>query len=140
MTNPRNDDNPAHDLYAPAQEQTMTYTTGSFTRDPDHKMVAGLCSAIAQRTGWDVNLLRLGLVVGTIITGSTLLWVYLAAWAIIPARGAETTAFNEAVKEGQKFYESQKAKKRPSAQPGPAPQTPPAARTDAADPYNLYRD
>ena len=130
------DPQPTHHQGAP-----MQYSTGSFTRVQEGKMVAGICQAISDRFGWDVNLIRAGTAIGAVITSGTVLLIYLIVWAIIPMQGAETTALNEAMKKGQQFYDNQKAKEagQPGAQPGPTPQTPRPGAADP-DPFDLYKD
>lgn len=147
--NPYSQNPYAHTSIQPIHRgDTMNYNTGSFTRPTEGKMVAGVCQAIANHMKWDVNLVRAAAAIGTVITSGAPLIIYLALWAVIPETGAETTAFSEAIKKGQEFYNDQQAKKRraPSAQPGPAPHTPmnqtPMATGSQADPdpFDLYKD
>jgi len=48
------------------------------------KMVFGVCGGISESTGLDVSLLRLATVVGSIMTGSIILWVYLLLGILLP--------------------------------------------------------
>lgn len=120
----------------------MPASNGSFVRDTQNKAVAGICSALARRTGWDLNLIRAAVALGAVLTSGTVALIYLVLWAVVPAEGADKTAFSEAMKESRKFYDSQKAKKdagQPGAEPGPAPRTPRPEGADP-DPFNLYKD
>ena len=46
-------------------------------------MIAGVCSGLAEHYGWDLNIVRLGAVVVTLLTGVAV-FAYIAAWVIIP--------------------------------------------------------
>lgn len=121
---------------------TMPPSNESFVRDTQNKAVAGICSALARRTGWDLNLIRAAVALGAVLTSGTVALIYLVLWAVVPAEGADKTAFSEVMKESRKFYDSQKATRdagQSSAAPGPAPQTPRPQAADP-DPFNLYRD
>ncbi|QEC48527.1 PspC domain-containing protein [Baekduia soli] len=54
------------------------------TRDPDHKLVAGVCAGAARTVGVDPLVLRAILVVATVATGLGIP-VYLGAWLLLPA-------------------------------------------------------
>jgi phage shock protein C len=66
----------------------MSYSNGSkrLERRLDGRMVAGVCSGVADYFGIDVNLVRLGFVVATFI-GFIGVLAYLAAWVILPEEG-----------------------------------------------------
>lgn len=124
------------------QEKHMNYTTGKFVRSND-KMVAGLCRAIADRTGWDVNLIRLVTALAAVFTSGTVLVAYLIAWAVIPAQDASSTLLNDAINEGKKYANEQKRKRAggpTQPQPGPTQQTPAPGQAKPEDPFNLYQD
>ena len=56
-----------------------------FFRDPDDKMIGGVCSGLAAYTGWDVSTIRLL----CILFFGPLMMVYFACWIIVPlARSA----------------------------------------------------
>ena len=46
-------------------------------------MIAGVCSGLALYYGWDINLVRIVVVVFSFFVGTGVL-AYLAAWVIIP--------------------------------------------------------
>jgi phage shock protein PspC (stress-responsive transcriptional regulator) len=48
----------------------------------------GVCQGLADYTGYDVGLFRLG-AIALVILGGAGLTLYLAAWLLLPARGAE---------------------------------------------------
>ena len=54
-------------------------------RDPDHKMIAGICAGIGEMLDFDPTLIRLGLVFLTVITGfAPGIIAYVVGWFIIP--------------------------------------------------------
>ena len=50
----------------------------------DDRMVAGVCSGVADYLGVDVTLVRLVTVVGTIFGFGSLILAYVVAWALLP--------------------------------------------------------
>lgn len=52
------------------------------TRSGTDDVVAGVCSGIAHYVGWDITVVRLLWVVGTIFTGVPLL-VYILLWIVL---------------------------------------------------------
>lgn len=66
----------------------MSNSNGSkrLVRKLDGRMVAGVCSGIADFYGFDVNLIRLAFVVATFF-GFVGILAYLAAWVILPEEG-----------------------------------------------------
>lgn len=59
---------------------------GTFAVDRANGKLAGVCAGLANYTGWDVTLIRVALVVGTLIGGFpwTLVAYGLAAWLAQP--------------------------------------------------------
>ena len=53
-------------------------------RRSDDRMVAGVCSGVADYLGVDVTLVRLVTVVGAILGFGSLILAYIVAWALIP--------------------------------------------------------
>ena len=53
-------------------------------RRSDDRMVAGVCSGVADYLGVDVTLVRLVTVVGTIFGFGSLILAYVVAWALLP--------------------------------------------------------
>lgn len=61
-------------------------TTSRMTRPRRGRMIAGVAAALAERTGIDVSLIRIGFVISLFFGGFGLV-AYLAAWALIPEEG-----------------------------------------------------
>ena len=57
-------------------------------RSRQHRLIAGICGGIADYTGWDVSLIRIGLVLFSMLPGPSVIF-YLIAWFIIPLEPAE---------------------------------------------------
>ena len=53
-------------------------------RRSDVRMVAGVCSGVADYFGVDVTLVRLVTVVGAIFGFGSLILAYVVAWALLP--------------------------------------------------------
>ena len=53
------------------------------------RLVAGVCSGVAEYAGIDVNLVRLVLAALTVLTGGFFALVYLAAWIVMPEEGED---------------------------------------------------
>lgn len=71
--------------------------TKVLVRNRKGRMVAGVCSGLADYLGFDVTLVRVIVAVVAVITGGAGALAYLAAWVIIPREGeqaapAENTA------------------------------------------------
>lgn len=47
-------------------------------------MMFGVCAGISQSTGLDVSLLRIAAIIGSLMTGSALFWIYLLLAIILP--------------------------------------------------------
>ena len=57
-------------------ENTMSTRPG-FHLDKANGKFMGVCAGIANRFGWDVNLVRIGFAIGTVLGVGSLLVVYL---------------------------------------------------------------
>jgi phage shock protein C len=55
------------------------------------RVVAGVCSGLADYFGWDLTLVRVVVAVVSVITGGTGAVAYLAAWALIPDEGDKSS-------------------------------------------------
>jgi phage shock protein C len=67
----------------------MTFESNSpreFTLSNSQKMIGGVCGGIADYFGWDVNLVRVATVAGAVLSGSTVVLIYLAALMLMPRR------------------------------------------------------
>lgn len=67
-------------------DQTPNQPSNRLTRPRRGRMIAGVAAAIADRTGVDVGLMRLGFVVSLFFGGLGLV-MYVAGWALIPEEG-----------------------------------------------------
>jgi phage shock protein PspC (stress-responsive transcriptional regulator) len=68
----------------PAPEEASMSTT-TLTRPREGKVIAGVCAGIAERYGWDANMVRLLFVLSCLLPGPQFV-VYLALWALMPKR------------------------------------------------------
>ncbi len=50
------------------------------------RVFLGVCGGLAESTGIDAPIIRLGFILGTIFTGSLLFWIYLILGLILPSR------------------------------------------------------
>ena len=63
----------------------MNTTTGKrLTRRSNDRMIAGVCSGVADYLGLDVTLVRLLAVVAAIFSAGTVAVAYIAAWILMP--------------------------------------------------------
>jgi phage shock protein PspC (stress-responsive transcriptional regulator) len=56
------------------------------TRNTSDKMIAGVCSGLADYLNVDVTIVRLGFVALTIVTGGVGAVAYAAGWIVVPER------------------------------------------------------
>lgn len=54
------------------------------TKNRYNKMLFGVCSGLADWLNTDPTLVRIGFVIGTLLTGSLLLWAYLILAIVLP--------------------------------------------------------
>jgi len=62
----------------------MNTTTKRLTRRSDDRMIAGVCSGVADYLGLDVTLVRLLTVVAAIFSVGAVAVAYIAAWILMP--------------------------------------------------------
>jgi phage shock protein C len=53
-------------------------------KSQNDRMIFGVCGGLAEYTGINTGLIRLGFVFGAIFTGSILFWLYLALGILLP--------------------------------------------------------
>ena len=58
--------------------------TRRLVRRTDDRMIAGVCSGIADYTGVDVTVVRLAAVIGAVLGFGTLIVAYVVAWLLMP--------------------------------------------------------
>ena len=61
----------------------MTAPARRLTRSTGNKWIAGVCGGLAERYGWNPNVVRLVFVVSCLLPGPQFL-IYLAMWILIP--------------------------------------------------------
>lgn len=57
----------------------------TLSRPQDDKVIAGVCAGLAQRFGWNANVVRLLFVLSCLLPGPQFV-IYLVLWVIIPRR------------------------------------------------------
>jgi signal transduction histidine kinase/phage shock protein PspC (stress-responsive transcriptional regulator) len=63
--------------------------SGPLRRQRSDRLAGGVAAGLASRLGFDVNLVRIAFVVGTVFTGGTVAIGYVLAWLLVPADGAD---------------------------------------------------
>jgi phage shock protein PspC (stress-responsive transcriptional regulator) len=66
----------------PAPEEASMSTT-TWTRPREGKVIAGVCAGIAERYGWDANVVRLLFVLSCLLPGPQFV-LYLILWWLMP--------------------------------------------------------
>jgi len=61
------------------------------------RVIAGVCAGLAQRFGWNANIVRLLFVLSFLLPGPQLIF-YFIAWIIIPNELESTTALHSPVR------------------------------------------
>ena len=82
----------------------MSNVNGSkkLVRTRDGRIVAGVCSGLAEYFGLDANLIRVIVAVLTVFTGGVGALAYLAAWVVIPEEGEKTSIAENLVNKNMK--------------------------------------
>ena len=70
----------------PVQPEGAPFIKGPFFRNADDKIIAGVCSGIANRTSVDPVLVR---VIFVLLFGA-LIWIYLLLWIIVPSQSSRS--------------------------------------------------
>ena len=65
--------------------------TKRLIRTQKGRMVAGVCSGIAEYASIDVNVIRAVFAALTVLTGGFFALVYLAGWVVIPEEGEDSS-------------------------------------------------
>lgn len=58
-------------------------TTTTLTRPQQGKVIAGVCAGLAQRFGWNANVVRLLFLLSCLLPGPQFV-IYLVLWLLIP--------------------------------------------------------
>jgi phage shock protein C len=67
----------------PLPTKECEVTTTSLTRPQQGRVIAGVCAGLAQRYGWNANVVRLLFLLSCLLPGPQFV-IYLVLWALIP--------------------------------------------------------
>ena len=70
---------------------------GPLRRSTEDRLAGGVAAGLAARTGFDVTVVRIVIVVGTVLSGGFIALLYLLAWLLLPAAGAESNIASKAI-------------------------------------------
>jgi signal transduction histidine kinase/phage shock protein PspC (stress-responsive transcriptional regulator) len=70
---------------------------GPLRRSQDDGLAGGVAAGLADRTGFDVTVIRIVIVVGTVLSGGFVAVLYVLAWLLLPAAGAESNVASKAL-------------------------------------------
>jgi signal transduction histidine kinase len=73
---------------------------GPWRRDVDHRLLGGVASGVAARTGVDVQYVRLAFIILALFSGFGVA-AYVIAWLVVPASGEATTIATHALTDKQ---------------------------------------
>jgi phage shock protein PspC (stress-responsive transcriptional regulator) len=71
-------------------------TDGPWRRGDDDRLIGGVAAGFAGRTGLDVTVVRVGLVLLTLVTVGYAAIGYVLAWLLLPVAGSETSIAHKA--------------------------------------------
>ena len=71
-------------------------TGGPWRRGDDDRLIGGVAVGLAGRTGLDVTVVRVGLVLATLVTVGYAAIGYVLAWLLLPVAGSETSIAHKA--------------------------------------------
>ncbi len=71
---------------------------GPLRRDPEARVLAGVCGGVSEWTGIDVTIVRIGFALLTLMSGVGVL-MYAAGWLLLPLRGESTSILNRAFRD-----------------------------------------
>ncbi|ETJ97470.1 PspC domain-containing protein [Propionimicrobium sp. BV2F7] len=63
-------------------------------RSKDNRMLAGVCSGIADYTGFDLNIIRLVVVVLSIVSSGIGIGAYVVGYLLIPEEGSDKSVLD----------------------------------------------
>ena len=81
----------------------MSYNSSGkvLVRRRDNRIIAGVCSGVADYVGMDVNLLRVIAAVVILFTLPLGVLAYAVAWAVIPEEGHSTSVMEDLFSKGR---------------------------------------
>jgi len=71
-------------------------TDGPWRRGGDERLVGGVAAGLAGRTGLDVTVVRVGLVLATLVTFGYAAIAYVLAWLLLPVSGSDASIIHKA--------------------------------------------
>ncbi len=84
MTQPTENPSPAYQQAPPQQPPIQQPSGKRLVRRSDDKMVAGVCSGVADYLGVDVTLVRVLTVLGAVFGLGSLVVAYVVMWVLVP--------------------------------------------------------
>ena len=70
---------------------------GPLRRAQDDRLAGGVAAGLAARTGFDVTIIRIVIVVATVLSGGFVALLYVLAWLMLPAAGADSNIASKAM-------------------------------------------
>jgi signal transduction histidine kinase len=70
---------------------------GPLRRSQDDRLAGGVAAGLAARTRFDVTIIRIVIVVATVLSGGFVALLYLLAWLLLPAAGADSNIASKAM-------------------------------------------
>ena len=105
-------------------------------RSTSEQVLGGVAAGIARKLNVDPAIVRVGFVIGTLLTHGALLLVYLVLWAILPTPGSTATTPGDIVRENVNEFAARLGVNPPAAPHtgAPPPAAAPAQATAATPP------
>ncbi len=70
---------------------------GPLRRSQEDRLAGGVAAGLGARTGFDVTVIRIVIVVATVLSGGFVALLYLLAWLLLPVAGADSNIASKAV-------------------------------------------
>jgi signal transduction histidine kinase len=86
-----------HDGHRGLQRLAGRWGHGQFRRAREGRLAGGIAAGVADRTGFDVTLVRIVFVVATLLSSGIVLVLYVLAWLLAPRTGEDTNIAASAV-------------------------------------------
>jgi signal transduction histidine kinase len=83
--------------HRPRQRLAARWGHGPFRRAREGRLAGGIAAGLADRTGYDVTLVRIVLVVATLLTSGIVMVLYVLAWLLVPRTGDDTNIATSAL-------------------------------------------
>ncbi len=69
----------------PHEKKEPTVSTTTLSRPRQGRVIAGVCAGLAERYGWNANVVRLVFLLSCLLPGPQFV-IYIVLWVLIPAR------------------------------------------------------